>query len=72
MNWEKLGEILMVHRGKIVGGLIGLILGWLTLQFGLWRALLVCLFVMAGLWAGSLLDREGWDRLYERVVGRKR
>lgn len=72
LDWERFVSFLLVHRGKILGGILGLLFGWLTIRYGLWRALVFAAFVLAGLWIGAVLDREGWDEIYERFTRRRR
>lgn len=68
---ERLFEIFVRHKGKIVGAVLGLILGWLTIRYGFLRALLATAFVVAGFAFGSLVDREGWERVYDMWVRRR-
>ncbi|HEY8417668.1 MAG TPA: DUF2273 domain-containing protein [Limnochordales bacterium] len=72
IDWERIVTIALANRGKLIGGLIGLLLGWLTIRYGFWRALVFTVFVLAGLWIGAVLDREGWEGFYDRFGGRRR
>jgi len=72
LDGERIMATLWAHRGKIIGGLVGLLLGWLTVRYGFWRALLFTLFVAAGLGIGAMIDREGLDGFFGRFAGRRR
>jgi len=72
MDWERIVTIVLANRGKLIGGLIGVLVGWLTIRYGFWRALVFTIFVLAGLWIGAVLDREGWEGFYDRLGGRRR
>lgn len=69
---EQLVEIFWRHKGKIVGALFGLVLAWLTLRYGFLRALMAVAFVVVGFALGTLVDREGWERVYDVLVRRRR
>lgn len=72
IDWGRIVTTIWAHRGKIIGGLIGLLLGWLTIRYGFWRALVFTVFVLVGLGIGAVVDREGVDGLLERFAGRRR
>lgn len=69
---EQLLATFMQHKGKIVGAVLGLILGWLAIRYGFWRAMLAAAFVAVGFAFGSLVDREGWEQVYDMLVRRRR
>lgn len=69
---EQLLETFERHKGKIVGAAFGLIFGWLTLKYGFLRALLAWAFVVVGFAFGALVDREGWERVYDMLARRRR
>ncbi|MFS8524522.1 MAG: DUF2273 domain-containing protein [Limnochordales bacterium] len=69
---EGLLAAFLEHKGKIVGAVFGLILGWLVIRYGFWRGMLAAAFVAAGFFIGALVDREGWDGLYDILVRRRR
>lgn len=72
IDWDKAKSGWIEHRGKIIGTTVGLIAGLFIIRYGFWRTLLVAAFVGAGLWVGSLIDGEGWESLYDKVVRRGR
>jgi uncharacterized membrane protein len=45
------------HSGKIVGGLIGLMIGFCVLVFGFWQSLFLFFCAILGVIAGCLFDR---------------
>lgn len=57
------------HRGKIVGGAVGLLVGWLVLELGFLRTLFLLLCGAAGYVLGERIDRG--ERV-ETFVGRFR
>lgn len=66
---EILLELLLKHRGKVLGVLAGLLLGWMLITRGFWATLLLLLLLAAGYFLGRLVDEEGsfWaalDRLF--------
>lgn len=65
-------ELIWRHKGKVAGAALGLALAWLTLRYGFWRALLAWAFVVVGLAFGALVDRVGWERVYDVLVRRRR
>ncbi len=69
---ERLLAMLVEHKGKIVGAVLGLVLGWLVIRYGFWRGMLAAAFVAAGFFIGALVDREGWDGVYDMLVRRRR
>lgn len=53
--WQLL-ELLVRHRGKIIGAVVGVILGWMVLSFGLWRTVFVLACVAIGVYVGACID----------------
>ena len=45
------------HRGKLVGTILGLVLGISVLLFGFWKTVFVLLCGLIGLFVGSRVDR---------------
>jgi len=45
------------HRGKFVGCLTGVVLGFIFLLIGFWRAIVILMFAGAGLWLGNAVDK---------------
>lgn len=41
------------HRGKIIGGLLGLVMALLFVIFGFWQGLFIIVFVLAGAFIGG-------------------
>lgn len=72
IDQEQLYATFIRHKGKILGAALGLILGWLVIRYGFLRAMLATAFVVVGFSIGSLVDREGWERLYDTLVRRRR
>lgn len=48
---------LVRNRGKVLGILVGLILGWMVIEYGPIKAAFVALCVVLGYVVGSSLDR---------------
>lgn len=66
-------EQLLRHRGKVIGTLLGLVLGWMVISYGLFKTLVVVAFLVVGYYIGALIDGDdpaagnGW-----RLFGRRR
>jgi len=54
--WQLLVESIRRHPGKIVGTLLGLVMGWLIILYGVWRALFILACVALGFYIGSRFD----------------
>jgi uncharacterized membrane protein len=66
---ETLVAILSAHMGKIFGAVLGLILGWIIIAYGILKGLFVVLCVAAGLYLGALLDSpRGSDSFLGRFL----
>ena len=46
------------HRGKVIGTLLGLVLGWMVIEYGVIKTLFVALCVGLGYLFGSRMDKE--------------
>lgn len=53
---ERLVSILSNHMGKIFGALLGLVVGWIIIAYGILKGLFVVLCVVAGMYFGAVLD----------------
>lgn len=54
------------HRGKIIGGLLGLVFALLFLRFGFWATIFIAVLVAVGYFIGKRLDdtqEDIWDLL---------
>lgn len=63
---EMFRELAQHHRGKVIGGLLGLVLALLFLRFGFWATLFIALLVAVGYVVGKRLDdtqEDIWDLL---------
>ncbi len=49
---------LLINRGKVLGTAAGLLLGWLTLRYGIIKALFVILCVLIGYGIGARVDDQ--------------
>lgn len=56
---DTLLKILKEHRGKLIGGIAGLIFAVLVLLLGFWKSLFIALCVGVGVYLGSLGDGKG-------------
>lgn len=57
--WENiLSELLGVHRGKVIGVLLGLIASVLFISFGFWKTLFIAICIAAGYFVGKKIDEE--------------
>lgn len=58
---------LFEHRGKVVGTLLGLLLGWMIVAYGVFKTLFVAACLIGGYVVGTWLDegppgRRGFSR----------
>lgn len=53
---NKVLEDVWRHRGKLTGIVLGFVVGWIFLQYGLLRTLIFLLFVVLGYVIGSKWD----------------
>lgn len=66
---EILHDLLMNHRGKVLGLVLGLAVGLLVIMFGFWRSVFIVICVLLGYFLGKRFDEEGnlrdwWDRFF--------
>ncbi len=65
--WEEIvRDLVDNHRGKVIGGLIGLVFSLLVIRFGFWWALFITVLVLAGYLIGKRLDdtkEDVWELL---------
>lgn len=54
----KFCESIGPHLGKIYGTIFGLLLGWITIRYGLLRGLFVVFCVSAGFFVGARYDAK--------------
>ncbi|HHX78050.1 MAG TPA: DUF2273 domain-containing protein [Firmicutes bacterium] len=70
MGSEKINlifDFLDRNWGKVIGGLLGLILGILFLKYGFWRTILLILIVTLGVYAGDkYLDSNSFHDFIDR------
>ncbi|NLA58517.1 MAG: DUF2273 domain-containing protein [Firmicutes bacterium] len=50
---------LAANKGKIVGTAAGILLGWLTLQYGFFKAVFLLLCLVVGYIVGASADQQG-------------
>lgn len=50
---------LVVNKGKVLGTITGILLGWLTIKYGLVKAIFVLLCLFVGYGVGARLDERG-------------
>lgn len=53
---DRLRDILLRHTGKVFGSVLGLIVGWIIIRYGVLRGLFVILCVTAGFYFGARFD----------------
>ena len=68
MSGKILRQFITEHWGKILGGVIGLLIGLTILLFGFWRSMLLFACITLGVFVGSrLFDRhDGLQGLLQR------
>ncbi len=58
MNSKLMEEIWQHHSGKIIGVLLGFVIGILVITFGFFRTLFVALCAVAGYVVGKRIDQK--------------
>ncbi|WP_066637575.1 DUF2273 domain-containing protein [Desulfolucanica intricata] len=59
MDYSRLfQELWNNHKGKIIGVFLGLLFGWFSITYGLFKAIFVALCVGFGYYAGKKLDEQ--------------
>lgn len=56
---DKLRAILVANLGKIFGSIMGLLLSWIFIRYGVLKGLFVVLCVSIGFYLGARLDSPG-------------
>ncbi len=76
MGSEKINllfDFLVRNWGKVIGGLLGLVLGLLFIKYGFWHTVLLILIVTLGVYAGGkLLDNGNLQDFIDRFRSSKR
>ncbi len=67
-------RVLNEHWGKVLGGVVGLIIALLLVIFGFWRGLFIIICVLAGVYVGSRYEKSEEVRDFFRRLwqGRER
>ncbi len=58
MSYENWLNFIKLHKGKIVGILVGFIFGILVLSIGFWQTLFLSLCIYVGYWVGGMTDKK--------------
>lgn len=68
-QFQSLIKFFLLHRGKIIGGLIGFIFGILFLLAGFWKTLVILFCTLIGLIIGSRWDiNDDIKHLLDRIL----
>ncbi len=71
MSREMWQDFLSNNLGKLIGIALGLFLGWMIIEYGLFRTLFVVILVVAGYLLGKQVDEgEGPESLWKRIFKR--
>lgn len=66
-------QLLDEHPGKVLGAVIGFILGLIVVVLGFWRTLVIALFVAVGTYLGSRQDEhKDFGQLLEMLFGERK
>lgn len=57
-EWQDLLNWLFQNKGKVIGVLLGLILGWMTIEYGIFKTFFVVILILIGYTLGKRSDRE--------------
>ncbi|MFW6035260.1 MAG: DUF2273 domain-containing protein [Halothermotrichaceae bacterium] len=67
--WKEFFHIFNIHKGKIVGALIGFLFGILILYVGFFKTLLIFACTLLGYYIGSRWDLAGdFKELLDRLL----
>lgn len=58
MNYENWQDFIKLHKGKVIGILLGLAFGILVLSIGFWQTLFLSLCIYIGYWIGGMTDKK--------------
>lgn len=58
MSYENWLNFIKLHKGKIIGILVGFIFGILVLSIGFWQTLFLSLCIYVGYWVGGMTDKK--------------
>ncbi|HOB87167.1 MAG TPA: DUF2273 domain-containing protein [Bacillota bacterium] len=68
MTELNLWNLFIKHSGKIIGGLLGLLIAVLMLKYGFWKTLFILIAVGVGIFLGWRLDlNDGVRGLLDRL-----
>ncbi|MBO8125885.1 MAG: DUF2273 domain-containing protein [Firmicutes bacterium] len=57
------------NKGKIIGVLLGLLLGWMTIEYGVFQTFFVVVLIYIGYYLGKRSDRqEGFQDLLDQFI----
>jgi len=71
LSREMWQDFLSNNLGKLIGIALGLFLGWMIIEYGLFRTLFVVILVVAGYLLGKQVDEgEGPESLWKRIFKR--
>lgn len=62
-------DFIKLHKGKIIGVIIGLLFGILVLTVGFWKSLFILVCIAIGLWIGGSFDnREKFFKFLDKIL----
>lgn len=68
-SWRSFLDFFVSHRGRIIGIVIGLVVSFLIISLGFWRAVFICLAMGLGYYLGNRRDKsEGWAEIFRHVL----
>jgi len=66
-------QLLNEHPGKIIGIILGFLIGLVVVLLGFWRTLIISLFVLAGFYLGKRRDEhKDFSQLLETLFGERK
>lgn len=69
MNKDKLAEFLINHYGKIIGTLVGFLIGIFLLTIGFFKTLILSLCIITGYSLGKKIDnKENIEEFIDKIL----
>lgn len=58
MNKDVITKVFLLHKGKIIGMGMGLVIGIMVLTIGFWKSIFLIFTIGIGYWIGGMSDKK--------------